>query len=45
MTGFLKGILLSTLDFYRKAGYNIEDKTAFIQWVWFGISIILIMAN
>ena len=23
----------STLDFYRKAGYNSEDKTAFIQWV------------
>ena len=23
----------STLDFYRKAGYNSEDKTALIQWV------------
>lgn len=23
----------STLDFYRKAGYNSEDKTAFIQWL------------
>ncbi len=23
----------STLNFYRKAGYNSEDKTAFIQWV------------
>lgn len=23
----------SVLDFYRKAGYNSEDKTAFIQWV------------
>lgn len=23
----------STLDFYRKAGYNSEDKTAFIQWI------------
>ena len=23
----------STLDFYRKAGFNIEDKTAFIQWI------------
>ncbi len=23
----------STLDFYRKAGYNCEDKTAFIQWI------------
>jgi len=23
----------STLDFYRKAGYNREDKTAFIQWI------------
>ena len=22
----------STLNFYRKAGYNSEDKTAFIQW-------------
>lgn len=22
-----------TLDFYRKAGYNSEDKTAFIQWI------------
>ena len=25
--------LESTLDFYRKAGYNNEDKTAFIQWI------------
>ena len=24
---------ISTLDFYRKAGYNSDDKTAFIQWV------------
>lgn len=23
----------STLNFYRKAGYNSEDKTSFIQWV------------
>lgn len=23
----------STLDFYRQAGYNSEDKTAFIQWL------------
>lgn len=23
----------STLNFYRKAGYNSEDKTAFIQWI------------
>jgi len=23
----------STLNFYRKAGYNAEDKTAFIQWL------------
>lgn len=23
----------STLSFYRKAGYNSEDKTAFIQWI------------
>lgn len=23
----------STLDFYRQAGYNNEDKTAFIQWL------------
>lgn len=23
----------STLDFYRKAGYNSSDKTAFIQWI------------
>lgn len=22
-----------TLDFYRNAGYNSEDKTAFIQWL------------
>jgi GNAT superfamily N-acetyltransferase len=25
--------LQSTLNFYRKAGYNAEDKTAFIQWI------------
>lgn len=24
---------ISTLDFYRKAGYNSDDKTAFIQWI------------
>ena len=24
---------ISTLDFYRKAGYNSDNKTAFIQWV------------
>ncbi|MEL7610138.1 MAG: GNAT family N-acetyltransferase [Bacillota bacterium] len=30
MTGSKKG---STLDFYRKAGYHSEDKTAFIQWL------------
>ena len=23
----------TTLNFYRKAGYNREDKTAFIQWL------------
>ncbi len=23
----------STLDFYRNAGYNSTDKTAFIQWI------------
>ena len=23
----------STLDFYRRAGYNSSDKTAFIQWI------------
>lgn len=23
----------STLNFYRKAGYNSEDKTVFIQWI------------
>lgn len=23
----------STLNFYRNAGYNSEDKTAFIQWI------------
>jgi len=23
----------STLNFYRKAGYNSDDKTAFIQWL------------
>ena len=23
----------STLDFYRRAGYNDNDKTAFIQWL------------
>ncbi len=25
--------LESTLNFYKKAGYNSEDKTAFIQWL------------
>ncbi len=30
LTGFEKK---STLDFYRKAGYNSDDKTAFIQWI------------
>lgn len=25
--------LESTLDFYRRAGYNSSDKTAFIQWI------------
>lgn len=25
--------LESTLNFYRRAGYNSEDKTAFIQWL------------
>ena len=24
---------METLDFYRQAGYNSEDKTAFIQWL------------
>ena len=23
----------STIDFYKKAGYNCNDKTAFIQWL------------
>ncbi|MBO7158426.1 MAG: GNAT family N-acetyltransferase, partial [Clostridia bacterium] len=23
----------STLDFYRRAGYNSTDKTAFVQWL------------
>lgn len=23
----------STLDFYRRAGYSSDDKTAFIQWI------------
>ena len=23
----------STLNFYRNAGYNCSDKTAFIQWI------------
>ena len=23
----------ATLDFYRQAGFNSEDKTAFIQWI------------
>ena len=23
----------STLNFYKKAGYNSNDKTAFIQWL------------
>lgn len=30
MTGSKKE---STLNFYRNAGYNSEDKTAFIQWL------------
>jgi GNAT superfamily N-acetyltransferase len=30
MTGSKKE---STLNFYKKAGYNKEDKTAFIQWL------------
>ena len=30
MTGSKKE---STLNFYRRAGYNSEDKTAFIQWL------------
>ncbi len=30
LTGFKKE---STLDFYRKTGYNSEDKTIFIQWI------------
>ena len=25
-----------TLDFYRHAGYNSTDKTAFIQWLYDG---------
>lgn len=25
--------LESTLNFYRRAGYNSNDKTAFIQWI------------
>ena len=31
LTGSKKG---STHRFYRQAGYNSEDKTAFIQWLW-----------
>lgn len=23
----------STLDFYKRAGYNCTDKTAFVQWL------------
>lgn len=30
LTGAKKG---STLEFYRQAGYNNSDKTAFIQWL------------
>lgn len=30
MTGSKKE---STLNFYRRAGYNSEDKTAFVQWL------------
>ncbi len=30
MTGSKKE---STLNFYKRAGYNAEDKTAFIQWL------------
>ena len=30
MTGSKKE---STLNFYRKAGYNSDDKTAFIRWL------------
>ncbi|MBQ2823373.1 MAG: GNAT family N-acetyltransferase [Oscillospiraceae bacterium] len=30
MTGSQKD---STLNFYRRAGYNSNDKTAFIQWI------------
>lgn len=30
MTGSKKE---STLNFYRRAGYNSDDKTAFIQWI------------
>jgi hypothetical protein len=30
MTGSKKE---STLNFYKRAGYNDKDKTAFIQWI------------
>ena len=30
LTGSKSG---STLSFYRRAGYNSTDKTAFIQWL------------
>lgn len=30
MTGSKKE---ETLNFYKKAGYNADDKTAFIQWL------------
>ncbi|MEG0663947.1 MAG: GNAT family N-acetyltransferase, partial [Clostridia bacterium] len=30
MTGSKKE---STLNFYKKSGYNLEDKIAFIQWL------------
>lgn len=30
LTGFKQE---NTLNFYRKTGYNSEDKTAFIQWI------------
>ena len=30
LTGFKEE---STLNFYRNAGYNSSDKTAFIQWI------------
>lgn len=30
LTGSREG---KTLEFYRKAGYNSTDKTAFIQWI------------